>query len=287
MKSVASRIASLRSHPKDGPPLVMLTAYDYPSARVADAAGVDLILVGDSAATTVLGYELTREISVDELLMLTRAARRGVKLALLVGDLPFGSYEKSDARALASARQFVDAGCDLIKIEGAGEMLPRVRAIIAAGIPVVGHVGLLPQGAASVESLRARGRTTGEAVGILRDALALAAAGCAAIVIEAVPAVVASAIARRVPVAVIGIGAGAAVDGQVLVYHDLLGLGGERVAKFVRRYAALNEVAGEAIRRYAADVRSRQFPAPAEEYGMLDAERLSFAAHIERLFPLL
>ena len=260
----------------------MLTAYDFVSARLADQAGVDLVLVGDSAATTVLGYAFTHEIQLDELLMLTRAARRGVKSALLVGDLPHGTYESSDEGAVATAREFIAAGCELVKLEGAGPRLSRVRAIIDDGIPVVGHVGLLPQSARTLSDLRARGRTAQDAAAVLHDAQALANAGCSALVIEAVPSVVAKAVADRVRIPVIGIGAGAGVDGQVLVFHDLLGLSDGHVPKFVRQYAEAGEVITDAIRHYATDVRVRAFPSTAEEYGMPDAERAQFERDISK-----
>jgi 3-methyl-2-oxobutanoate hydroxymethyltransferase len=245
----------------------MITAYDYPGGRIAEQGGADVVLVGDSAANTVLGYATTREISVDELLMLTRAVRRGVRDIPVVGDLPFGSYEPSDELAVATAKRFVDeAGCDAVKLEGAGAMVPRVRAIIAAGIPVVGHVGLLPQSVTSPDGYRARGRDVAQALGIIADAEALADAGCAAIVVEAVPSEIGTLIAERVQVPVIGIGAGSATDGQVLVYHDLLGYGEARPAKFVRRYAEAHELFVDAVRRWAADVRSRSFPSRDEGY---------------------
>jgi 3-methyl-2-oxobutanoate hydroxymethyltransferase len=273
------RIVALAGRPKESQPLVMLTAYDFGSARIADAAGVDLILVGDSAATVMLGHATTRDISLDELLVLTRAARRGTRQALLVGDLPFGTYETSDDQAVETARRFVEAGCDLVKVEGA-IALPRVRAIMAAGIAVIGHVGLLPQGAATVAELRAQGRIADEALAIVRDAVALAAAGCSALVVEAVPSAVAAAIAARIDIPVIGIGAGAAVSGQVLVYHDLLGLGDGRTPKFVRPYASLRDEAIAAVRAFADDVRARRFPTRAEEYGMPEAERVAFEARL-------
>lgn len=270
--STTLRAAGLRTRPKDAPPLVMLTAYDYPSAQAADAGGVDMVLVGDSAATNVLGYNSTREIPVEELLMLTRAARRGVHSAMLVGDLPFSTYEASDDLAVSTARRFVDAGCDLVKVEGAGAIVSRVRAIVSSGIGVVGHVGLLPQGAANADELKVRGRSADDALAIVNDARALETAGASALVIEAVPSPVADAVAHAVRIPVIGIGAGAGVDGQVLVYHDLLGLGTGHVAKFVRRYASLHEEAVRAITAYAADVRARRFPAVSETYAMSDAE---------------
>jgi 3-methyl-2-oxobutanoate hydroxymethyltransferase len=250
-------------------PIVMLTAYDYPSGRVAEEAGVDVVLVGDSAAMTVLGYQTTRAISVDELLVLTRAVRRAVTVIPLVGDLPFGSYEGSDDSAVATARRFVEeAGCDAVKLEGGGPMESRVRAIVAAGIPVIGHVGLLPQSVLSADGYRARGRDAGQALAIITEADALARAGCAALVVEAVPSEVGALIAERVDLPVIGIGAGAATSGQVLVYHDLLGLGEGRVPRFVRRYADARATLVDAVRRWAADVRSGDFPSAGEGYGM-------------------
>ena len=276
------RIAALRARSKDAPPLVMLTAYDYPSAQAADAGGVDMVLVGDSAATNVLGYGSTREIAVDELLMLTRAARRGVHTALLVGDLPYSTYEASDELAVATARRFAAAGCDMVKVEGAAEILSRVRAIVSSGVAVVGHVGLLPQGAASADELKVRGRSAAEAAAIVNDARALEAAGASALVIEAVPSPVANAVARGVRIPVIGIGAGAGVDGQVLVYHDLLGIGTAHVPKFVRPYAALHEEAVRAISAYAADVRARRFPGDAEAYSMSEAELSAFRSRESR-----
>jgi 3-methyl-2-oxobutanoate hydroxymethyltransferase len=206
---------------------------------------------------------------VDELLMLTRAVRRAVTGVPLVGDLPFGSYEESDEGAVATARRFVDeAGCDAVKLEGAGAMLSRVRAIVAAGIPVIGHVGLLPQSVVSADGYRARGRDAEQALAIIAGAEGLAAAGCAALVVEAVPGEIGALITARVDLPVIGIGAGAATGGQVLVYHDLLGLGEGRVPRFVRRYAEGRATLVDAVRRWADDVRAGRFPSAEEGYGM-------------------
>ena len=251
-------------------PLVMVTAYDALSARIADDAGVDLILVGDSAATTILGYQNTRDVELSEMLMLTRAARRGTRSALLVGDLPFYTYEDSTAQA------FMAVGCDFVKLEGAGVMCDRVRAIVAAGMPVVGHVGLLPQSAETPADLRTRGRSADEAMRILHDARALEAAGVSLLVVEAVPAPVGAAIASHINVPVIGIGAGRNVGGQVLVYTDLLGLGSGHLPRFVRTYANARAVWAQALLAYARDVRSGAFPASVETYGMSDAEFASF-----------
>jgi len=262
-------LPSLAALRRRSAPIVMITAYDYPGGRIAEQGGADVVLVGDSAANTVLGYSSTREISVDELLVLTRAVRRAVKVIPVVGDLPFGSYEGSDELAVASARRFVDeAGCDAVKLEGAGAMLPRARAIIEAGIPVIGHVGLLPQSVTTPDGYRARGREVEQALAIIADASALEEAGCAAVVVEAVPSEVGTLIAERLTVPVIGIGAGSATDGQVLVYHDLLGYGEGRKAKFVRRYAEAHELFVDAVGRWAADVRSRTFPTTDEGYGI-------------------
>ena len=261
-----SRMAEAKAR---GVPIVMLTAYDYPSGRVAEAAGVDVVLVGDSAAMTVLGYASTREITLDELLVLTRAVRRAVRRAPVVGDMPYGSYEDSDDVAVATARRFVsDGGCDAVKLEGAGTMLSRVRAIIAAGIPVIGHVGLLPQSVTTSDGYRAKGRDAEQALAIVADAEALTEAGCAALVVEAVPAELGTIITERVRIPVIGIGAGARTSGQVLVYTDLVGLGDGHVARFVRRYASAYDSQVDAVRRWAEDVRSGAFPSAAESYGM-------------------
>jgi len=269
-----SRFAELK---RQGQRIVMVTAYDYPSARVVETAGVDVVLVGDSAATTVLGYQTTREVSLDEMLMLTRAVRRGLTTTPLIGDLPFGTYEESDARALATAGAFMSAGCDGVKLEGADARLDRVRALVAAGIPVMGHVGLEPQTVASPDGFRVRGRAADAAVKIITDARELEQAGCFALVVEAVPTVVADALTSRVALPVIGIGASANADGQVLVYHDLLGLIDAKRPKFVKEYVALAGPMVAAIRRFAQDVRRGDFPAPEHGYAMPDAERVRFA----------
>ena len=252
--------------------IVMITAYDYPSARVVERAGVDVVLAGDSAATTVLGYETTRAVSIDEMLMLTRAVRRGLASTLLIGDLPFGTYEESDDLAVASGRRFIDIGCDAVKLEGAGPMLSRVEALVAAGIAVMGHVGLVPQHARSPEEFRAQGRDAASATSIVNDAIDLERAGCTALVIEAVPANVTDVVMQRVTIPVIGIGAGAASDGQVLVYHDLLGLLETRPAKFVKRYGMFAGSLTAAVRAYAEEVRAGEYPGPEHTYKMLPEE---------------
>jgi 3-methyl-2-oxobutanoate hydroxymethyltransferase len=230
----------------------------------------------------MLGYPTTREVSLDEMLMLTRAARRGVTHPLLVGDMPFGTYENSDAVAVASAKKFVEAGCAAVKIEGAGPILARVRAITAAGIPVMGHVGLKPQGVTNAEEYRARGRTADEAITIIQDAVALEEAGAFSIVVEAVASPVVDALMNRVNVPIIGIGAGSGPDGQVLVYHDLVGWTETRPAKFVRKYAAVGDLMVEAVSAYAADVRAHRYPAPEHMYGMSADELARFKERTSR-----
>jgi 3-methyl-2-oxobutanoate hydroxymethyltransferase len=252
-----------------GEPIVMVTAYDHPSALVVEEAGVDLVLVGDSAANCVLGYETTVPVTVDELLMLSRAVRRGLRSPLLIGDLPFGSYEASDEQAVLTAQRFVkEAGCDAVKLEGGGASVERAKAIVRAGIPVMGHVGLTPQTATALGGYRAQGRTTERAVQIMQDALDLQEAGCFAVVFEAIPTEVTDLVMQQMEIVVIGIGAGPATDGQVLVLHDLLGVHTGHVAKFVRQFA---DVRGEMLRgvsAYADAVRGREFPATEHGYSI-------------------
>ena len=259
-----------------GEPIVMVTAYDFPSARAAEAAGVDIVLVGDSGAMTVLGYPSTVPVELDELLVLARAVRRGLRTPLLVGDMPFGSYEVSDEQAITSAMRFVKrAGCDAIKLEGGGTTsCARARAIVGAGIPVMGHVGLTPQTATALGGYRAQGRNAAAAARVAADALALQDAGCFAIVFEAIPSDVAELLMARIEVPVIGIGAGPATDGQVLVFHDLLGIREGLGARFVKRYANLQDEMVAGLGAFADDVRSRRYPAPEHGYA-IDPEELS------------
>jgi 3-methyl-2-oxobutanoate hydroxymethyltransferase len=261
-----------------GEPIVMVTAYDYPSARAAEAAGVDLVLVGDSAGTTVLGHTSTTPVELDELIVLARAARRGLTAPLLIGDLPFGSYEISDEQAVRSALRFVkEAGCDCVKLEGGGELpLSRARAIVRAGIPVMGHVGLTPQTSVSLGGWKAQGRTAAGASRIAHEALALQEAGCFAMVFEAIPSAVAAEIMPRMEIPVIGIGAGPATDGQVLVFHDLLGIRDGLGPRFVKRYANLQQEMNDGVSAYAEDVRARRYPGPEHGYSIEEPELAAF-----------
>ncbi|HSQ30451.1 MAG TPA: 3-methyl-2-oxobutanoate hydroxymethyltransferase [Gemmatimonadaceae bacterium] len=277
-----ARLAELK---RRGKRIVMITAYDYPSARIVEAAGVDVVLVGDSAGTTVLGYETTRSVSIDEMLMLTRAVRRGLTTPLLVADLAFGTYEDSDEQAVTSAARFMEIGCDAVKLEGAGPMLSRVRALVAAGIPVMGHVGLTPQQVRTADGYRAQGRDAASGRAIVDDAVALEDAGATSLVVEAVPPNVTEALVQRVSIPVIGIGAGSATDGQVLVYHDVLGLLDRRPAKFVKAYGSFAAAMTSAVQAYAQDVRTGVYPAPEHTYKMLPEEIERFALLLDAVRP--
>ena len=256
-----------------GEPIVMGTAYDFPSAQVAEEAGVDVVLVGDSGAMTVLGYPSTVPVKTDELLMLAQAVRRGLKTPLMVGDMPFGSYEASNEEAIHTAQRFIkDAGCDAVKIERGGTSVERTRALVGAGIPVMGHVGLTPQTATALGGYRSQGRTAERALAVVHDALALQEAGCFAIVFEAIPSALTEAVMPRMEIPVIGIGAGPAADGQVLVFHDLLGIYSGHAARFVKRYASVREEMIKGMSAYADEVRARRYPEEAHGYTMAPDE---------------
>ena len=264
-----------------GQKLAMVTAYDFPSGRIADEAGVELVLVGDSAGMVVLGNESTVPVTMEELLMLTRAVTRGAKRPLVVADMPFGSFQVSDEVAVENAVRFVkEAGTDAVKLEGAGPTLSRVQAIVGAGVPVMGHVGLTPQSATMLGGFKAQGRTAEKAERLYEDALALEAAGCFAIVLEAVPAAVAARVTEALNVPTIGIGAGAACDGQVLVWHDLLGLYAGKAPRFVKRYADLATEAKRALESYVDDVREGRFPEEQHTYAIPDEELDAFEAWV-------
>jgi 3-methyl-2-oxobutanoate hydroxymethyltransferase len=268
-----------------GERLVMVTAYDYPSARAAEAAGVDLVLVGDSAATTILGHSSTTPVDTDDMLVLARAVRRGLTTPLLVGDLPFGSYEVSDEQAVTTALRFVkEAGCEAVKLEGGGPAsVARARAIVEAGIPVMGHVGLTPQTSTALGGWKAQGRTAAAAAKIARGALDLQEAGCFAIVFEAIPGAIAEAIMPLMEILVIGIGAGPATDGQVLVFHDLLGIRDGLGPRFVKRYANLQQEMDAGVAAYADDVRRRRYPGPEHGYSIDPGELEEFRAALAQL----
>jgi 3-methyl-2-oxobutanoate hydroxymethyltransferase len=282
IEALPMTLPRLAEKKRTGEPIVMVTAYDFPSAQVAEAAGVDIVLVGDSAANTVLGYTSTVPVSVDELIMLGAAVRRGLKTPFLVADLPFGSYEASDEQAIATAQRFVkEAGADAVKLEGGGVMVRRAAAIVSAGIPVMGHVGLTPQTSTALGGYRAQGRTAEAALKVARESLALQEAGCFSIVWEAIPSAVAEELMDRMHIPVIGIGAGGATDGQVLVFHDLLGIREGVGARFVKRYGDLLDEMVRGVSAYADDVRAHRYPEADHTYSIDPGELSEFRAQLQ------
>jgi 3-methyl-2-oxobutanoate hydroxymethyltransferase len=275
------RLAEMK---RAGDPIVMVTAYDYPSAQIVDEAGVDIVLVGDTAAMVVLGYDATTPVGMEEMLMMAGAVRRGLKHPLLIGDMPFGSYESSNEQAIENAQRFVkEAGCAAVKLERGGPSVDRARAIVRSGIPVMGHVGLTPQTATALGGFKAQGRTAEAAAKLFEEAQALQAVGCFAIVFEAIPAAVTEALMPNLDIPVIGIGAGPATDGQVLVLHDLLGVYAGHKPKFVKHFANLREESLKGVRTYAEEVRARRFPDEEEHTYSIPREELEeFARYLEQ-----
>jgi 3-methyl-2-oxobutanoate hydroxymethyltransferase len=268
-----------------GEAIVMATAYDYPSGQIVDAAGADIVLVGDSGAEVVLGYDSTVAVSLEEMLMLTAATRRGVRSALLVADLPFGSYEASDEQAIRTAQCFVkQARAEAVKLEGGGPAsISRIRAIVAAGIPVMGHVGLTPQTSTALGGRRAQGRTAQRALELAGEALAVQDAGAFAIVFEAIPAAIAAEITPLLEIPVIGIGAGAETDGQVLVLHDMLGIYPGRAPRFAKQYAELRSAMIAAVSEYADEVRTGRFPTAEHTFSIDPGELAAFREGLSAL----
>jgi 3-methyl-2-oxobutanoate hydroxymethyltransferase len=276
-------LPALREMKREQRPIVMITAYDHPSGRIVDAAGVDIVLVGDSAANVVLGHSTTVPATMDEMTMLTGAVSRGVKRALLIGDLPFMSYQVSDADAVANGGRLIkEGGADAVKLEGAGPSLDRVRALVAAGIPVMGHLGLTPQTATALGGHKAQGRQAEAAERLFMDAVALEQAGCFGMVLEAVPAAVAAVITSRVTIPTIGIGSGPGTDGQVLVLHDMLGIrsGDGPEPRFVKRYADVGAEMSRAVAAYAEEVRDHAYPAVEHTYSIPAEELAAFQAAV-------
>ena len=260
-------------------PLVMLTAYDAPSARMADEAGADLILVGDSVAMVVLGHDDTMSVTVDEMAHHTAAVARTRPQAMVVADLPWMSYHVSAADTVVNAATLVRAGAQAVKLEGGAERVPMIEAITSAQVPVMGHLGLTPQSMLAQGGYRVQGRSSEAALGLVSDAKALAHAGCFAIVLEGMPAAVGQMITDAVDVPTIGIGAGGHCDGQVLVFHDVLGLENRLVPRFVRRYATLHDDGVGALAQFAADVRSGAFPNLDECYEMNPDEEMALGLY--------
>ena len=264
-------------------PLTMLTAYDYPTALLVDGAGIDMILVGDSLAMVVLGHPDTVSVTMDEMIHHTRAAARAARRALVVGDLPFGSYNVSTEQAVTNANRFLKEGrADCVKLEGGGPMAEIAAAIVRSGTPVMGHLGLTPQTAGSLGGFKVQGRSLEAAKTLLADARALEAAGCFALVLEAVPAPLAKMVTERISIPTIGIGAGADCDGQVLVFHDLVGLFDRFVPRFVKRYAQLGAAVSEALTAYKDDVMERRFPEATHSFSMKPEELAALEGWLQK-----
>jgi 3-methyl-2-oxobutanoate hydroxymethyltransferase len=262
---------------RQGEKIVMVTAYDAPSGRLADKAGVDLILVGDSSGMVVHGRESTVPVTLDEIVFMTQWVTRGAKRPIVVADMPFGTYETSNEQAVGNAIRLVkEGGADAVKLERGGTSVARAKAIVDAGVAVMGHVGLTPQTATVLGGFKAQGRTADRARTLVEDARALQEAGCFAVVLEAMPAAVARAATQALVVPTIGIGAGADTDGQVLVWHDMLGYYEGHAPRFVKRYADLGAVIVEALSRYAEEVRSGEFPEEQHTYKMPAEELEAF-----------
>ena len=260
-------VASLRENKLNHRPITCLTAYDYASARLVDEAGIDIVLVGDSLAMTMLGYDNTLSVTVDEMLHHTRAVRRGVKSAFLIADMPYGSYHLSVDDAVRNAARFVkEAGAEAVKVEGGEKRADLIRRIIDAEIPVAGHIGLTPQSVNVMGGFRVQGKTLSAVEQLMRDAVSLDRAGVACIYLEGIPREVAAMITAEVKTPTIGIGAGPDCDGQVLVFHDLLNLTFGPAAKFVRRYGDAAALITDAVQSYRADVLSKQYPSDNESY---------------------
>jgi 3-methyl-2-oxobutanoate hydroxymethyltransferase len=273
---------SLRTKKKRGEVITMLTAYDYPTALAVDQAGIDATLVGDSLGMVVLGYPNTLPVTMEDMLHHCRAVARGTQFALLIGDMPFMSYQASIQDAVRNAGRFLqEAGMDAVKLEGGRERVEAVRAIVSAGIPVMGHLGLTPQSVNQLGGFRPQGREASAAKKLLEDALMLQEAGCFGLVLESVPGRLASLISERLDIPTIGIGAGAGCDGQVLVTHDLLGLFERFTPRFVKQYADLHEEMSRAFSEYKYDVEKRSFPAEAHTVEMPEEEWMMFLDWVE------
>ncbi len=272
-----------RQKKERGEPITMLTAYDYPTALAEDEAGVDSILVGDTLGMVVLGYQTTLPVTMDEMLHHARAVSRGARYALLIGDMPFMSYQASTEEAVRNAGRFLkEGGMEAIKLEGGRERVDAIRHIVGAGIPVMGHLGLTPQSVNQFGGFRTQGKTASAAKRLLEDALMLEEAGCFSLVLESVPAQLAEVISQRLSIPTIGIGAGAGCDGQVLVTHDLLGLFDRFTPKFVKKYADLRGEMQRAFTQYIADVQQREFPAAEHSVEMDPRELEQFLKEIEK-----
>ncbi len=279
-------IPALHAKKQRGEPISMITAYDYPGALAVDEAGIDLILVGDSLGMVVLGYESTVPVTMDEMISHTAAVKRGTKYAHIVGDMPFMAYQVDVKDAVRNAGRFLkEAGADSVKLEGGAEMAPTVKAIVNAGIAVMGHIGLTPQSASKLGGYRIQGKTRSGARKLLDDALALQNAGAYAIVLETTPARVSEFVSKQLTIPTIGIGAGAGCDGQVLVFHDLLGYFDRFSPRHNKRYANIKPIIVDAVKQYVNEVTSRAFPTAENSFAIDDAEFEAFVKEVQALNP--
>jgi 3-methyl-2-oxobutanoate hydroxymethyltransferase len=269
-KLTVSDVIAAKNHEK----LTVLTAYDYSTAAICDKAGIDILLVGDSASMVVLGHASTIPIGMDEMLVFCGAVSKGAKRAMVVGDMPFGSYQPGKSVAIDNAVKSIKAGCDAVKLEGGEEIADTVKGLVESGIPVMGHIGLKPQTSSLWEGYKVQGRTEGSAMKLVQDAKALQAAGAFSIVLEMVASEAAGEVTKSLSVPTIGIGSGTQCDGQVLVLHDMLGIYEDIRPRFVKRYAELSTVISEAVSRYSSDVKSAKFPEESNIFHM-DAEQVS------------
>lgn len=276
-------IPRLMAKKRKSKPITMVTAYDYSSALLVDQAGMDIILVGDSLAMVMMGLDSTNPVTIDVMIHHCRMVARGSESAFLVGDMPFMSYQVSVADAVRNAGRFLqEAGMEAVKLEGGQTVTDRIEAIVAAGIPVMGHIGLTPQSVTSLGGYKVQGKTAVSAHKLWQDAQALQEAGCFSIVLEAVPAKIAAEISRRLEIPTVGIGAGAGCDGQVLVYHDMLGLFDKFQPKFVKQYANIGEQINQGLTAYREEVEARSFPDEDHSFGIPDTEFDEFLALVER-----
>lgn len=281
MKKEKIQPYSLKAKKKSGERITMLTAYDYTTARILDEAGVDTILIGDSAANVVLGYSSTLPVTMDELMVLTRAVSRAVNRALVIGDMPFGSYNSSIEEAIKNATRFIkEAGADCVKLEGGGAVVDIVKRLVQAGIPTVGHLGLTPQTAGMIGGYRVQAKDAVSARQLIDDGMRLEDAGAFMLVVECIPEKVAELLCKKVEIPLIGIGAGAHCDGQVLVLHDMLGLYSDFTPKFVKKYASIGEEIQKAVKKYVKEVKEGDFPAKQHTFSINNEE-------IEKLKKLL
>jgi 3-methyl-2-oxobutanoate hydroxymethyltransferase len=279
-------VLTLAEKRQRGEPITMLTAYDYPTAKLVDEAGIDAILVGDSVAMVVLGHPNTLSVTMEEMLHHARAVSRGAKRALLIGDMPFMSYQSDPAAGVRNAGRFLqEAGMEAVKLEGGRAFAETARAIVRAGIPVQGHIGLTPQSLNALGGWRVQGRSAPAAKALVEDALTLEDAGCFSLVLESIPEGLAAYITERIAIPTIGIGAGARTNGQVLVIHDLLGLFDRFTPKFAKRYAELGQAMTAAVRAYREEVEARAFPTRDHTYPIPDEEWRAFLASMGEAFP--